>query len=110
MATASDVKSISGTLTTTAEDIVNLTQFWDRIEIDNKSSDQGLYVKLDGGTAVAAGAGTEYIGPTQSKVFDSGIVNELGVPGSTTQATVCHKVSLIGSANAYTVTGLARTF
>lgn len=107
MATNSVVKSYQGTLTTTTEDIVKLTQFWDRIEIENKHASNGMYVRLDGSAAVASAAGTEYIGPGQNKVFGPGGINRGGIVGNTT--TPPHYISLIGDANPYSVVGVAGT-
>lgn len=105
MATTSVAKSHQGSLTTTNEDIVKLTQFWDGIEIENKDASQPLYVRFGGTAAVAAAAGTDYIGPGKSKEFRTGILAPGGVPGST--STPPHYVSLIGSGNAYGVFGIA---
>lgn len=105
MATYSDIKSIHAVLTTTAEDIVNLTQFWDRIEVENKDGAQLLYVRLDGVAAVTAGNGTEVVGPGDSKMFGPGGINRNGIVGDTT--TPPHRISLIGSGNAYSVTGVS---
>lgn len=105
MATNSVVKSFQGTLTTTDEDIVKLTQYWDRIEIENQHATNAMYVRLDGTAATAAGAGTDFIGPGDSKVFGPGGISREGIPGNTT--TPPHYISLIGVANAYSVSGIA---
>lgn len=105
MATNSVVKSHHGTLTTTNEDIVKLTQFWDTIEVENKDGSNALYVRFGGTAATSAGAGTDYVGPNQNKTFRGGIIAPGAVVGST--STPPHYISLIGSGNAYAVTGIA---
>lgn len=109
MATASNVKSVSGTTTLLTEDIVKLTQFWDRIEVENRHATEAMWVLFGGGAATAGGAGTDFVGPGDSKVFSAGIISEDGIPGNST-TNPCHWVSVIGSANPYTVSGIAGKF
>lgn len=106
MATYDDVvKSTHQTLSGSTADTVNVTQFWDGIEIENRHTTNAMYVRFDGTTAVAAAAGTEYIGPEKSKHFTGGIYTGGGLVGNNT--TPPHKISIVGTDNPYSVTGVA---
>ena len=105
MATISDTRSIQATLTGTTVDIANLTQFWDAIEVTNRDTVNTVWVRFDGTDPVAEAEGTFVVSPSTSKVFRSGIMNEAGVPGSTTLATMCHPVKVLGNGGAYSVEG-----
>jgi hypothetical protein len=111
MASGNDVKSYHSTLTSTDADEVLLTQFWPHIEITNHSASERLDVRFDGVTAIRAAKSTQVIMPGKSKVFgpaDGIFANAapIGVPGSTTAATACHRASLVGDGNAYSVEGV----
>lgn len=103
MATYDALKSEHQTLTTTTADTVKLTQFWDFIEVANKSSDTALYFSQTDATPTSAEAGTEYVAPNSSVVVRA-VLRADGVPGNTT--TPCHIVYVVGNGNAYGVTGL----
>lgn len=109
MATISDLRAVNATLTTTTVDIVNLTQFWDAIDITNVDAAQDLYITFDGSTPTAAGEGCIMIPRSSSGTYGpgDGITNENGVPGSTVDGTTCHQVRIIGSGNTYSVSGHA---
>ena len=104
MATISKVKTAASTLTAATADLVQLTQVWDRVEVANATA-AALYVRFDGVTAVGAADGTELVGASSTKVLYPGAARPGYVPGSTTAPA--HAISLVGTANAYTVTGLA---
>lgn len=95
MATDSAVRSVTNTLTTTVADTVTITQAWPGIDVTNHSTTANLYVRYDGTTAVGAADGTTVLLPGQSKVL-AGSVNSSGQ----------HVISLVGSANLYTVEGV----
>lgn len=110
MASGNAVKSYHSTTTGTTAEIVGLKQFWDRIEITNKDDADYLTVRFDQVVPVSAAAETQVIPPGGAKVFgpSDGIQNVAGVPGSTTAATFCHHVGLVGTgAVAYSVEGIA---
>lgn len=107
MATISDTRSVNATLTTTTADLVQLTQFWDTIEISNLDETNDLYLTLNSATVPVAGAEGCYVVPAgTAKVFGpGGIHNWDGVPGSTTEATVCHRVRIVGNGGSYSIEG-----
>jgi hypothetical protein len=108
MATISDLRSVHATLSTTVADVVQITQFWDTIEIANLDESNDLYVTFDGSTPVAGTEGQYVVPAGSAKVFGPpGISNPAGVPGSTTAATVCHRVGVVGSGGSYSVEGHA---
>lgn len=109
MAAGNDVKSYHSTTTSTTEEQVLLTQNWDRIEITNKDDTDYAYVRFDNTAAVAAAKGTQVVPPGGAKVFGpaDGIGNPLGVPGSITAATACHRINIIGNATPYSIEGVA---
>ena len=47
MATISDLRSVHATLSTTVADVVQITQFWDTIEIANLDESNDLYVAFE---------------------------------------------------------------
>lgn len=100
MATTSAVKSVHGTLTGAATDTVNLQQPWDRIEVLNRDAAVTLYFTIDGTTPVVAAANTEVVPAGAACVVRGGGFK--AAAGGTV-----HQVILIGSSNAYSVTGLA---
>lgn len=96
MTAGNAVRSYHTTMAGTGAEEVLLTQFWDTIEVQNKDDVSTLYCRTDGTTAVASAAGTFSIPPGGAKVLGpGGIQNADGVPGSTTSATACHRISLI---------------
>lgn len=105
MATISDARSIQATLTGTTVDIANLTQFWDAIEVTNRDTTNPLYVRFDGTDPVADAEGTFIVPAGTSKVFEKS-ANQAGVPGSTTLATMCHPVKVLGNGGSYSVEGV----
>lgn len=105
MATISDTRSIQATLTSTTVDIANLTQFWDAIEITNRDTTNNLWVRFDGTDPVADAEGAFVVPPSSAKVFTKS-ANALGVPGSTTLATMCHPVKVLGNGGSYSVEGV----
>jgi len=106
MATISDARSIHATLSTTTVDIANLTQFWDAIEVTNRDTTNNLWVRFDQTDPVAEAEGTFVVPPSSAKVFQRGIANSAGVPGSTTLATMCHPVKVLGNGGSYSVEGV----
>lgn len=100
MAAGNAVRSYHSSTAGTGAEEVLLTQFWDTIEIQNKDDASTLYCRLDGTTAVASAKETFSIPPGGAKVFGpGGIQNPDGIPGSTTSATACHRISLITGAS-----------
>lgn len=95
MATDSNVRSVTNTLSGTTADTITLTQAWPAIEITNYDAAQPLYFRQDGTVAVADADGVGVILPSQSKVVRSA-VNSAG------QSVI----SLVGSGNKYTVEGV----
>ena len=108
MATISDVRAVNATLTATTADVVQITQFWDALDIGNFDADTPLYISFDGSTPVAGAEGLQVIPGGESRRFRT-IANADGVPGSTTAATVCHRVGVVGDGGAYSVAGVAGT-
>lgn len=106
MATISDARSVNATLTTTTADVVQITQFWDAIEISNLDTTNHAYVTFDGTTPSAGLEGAFCVPAGQTKRFRTS-ANSAGVPGSTTAATVCHRVGIVGSGGSYSVAGVA---
>jgi len=104
MATISDAKSIHATLSTTTVDIALLTQFWDAIEVTNRDTVNNLYLRFDGTDPVADAEGTFIVPISSAKVFKAS-VNQAGTPGSTTAATACHYVKVLGSGGSYDIEG-----
>jgi len=105
MATISDTTSIHATLSTTTVDIANLTQFWGAIEVTNRDPINTLWLRFDGTDPVAEAEGTYVVPPSTSKTFVESY-NPAGVPGSTTLATMCHPVKVLGNGGAYSVEGV----
>lgn len=105
MATISDAKSIHATLTTTTVDTALLTQFWDAVEITNRDTTNPLYVRFDGTDPVVDAEGTFIVPVSSSKVFDKS-ANSAGVPGSTTAATACHYIKVLGNGGSYDIEGI----
>lgn len=105
MATISDARSIQATLTGTTVDIANLQQFWDAIEITNRDTTNNLWVRFDGTDPVAEAEGAFVIPPSSAKVFTKS-ANTAGIPGSTTLATMCHPVKVLGNGGSYSVEGV----
>lgn len=106
MATISDPKSIHATLTGTTVDIANLQQFWDAVEVTNSDGVNNVWVRFDGTDPVAAAEGAFIVPPGSAKVF-RGVMNQAGVPGSTTLATMCCPVKVLGNGGAYSVEGIS---
>lgn len=105
MATISDATSIQATLTTTTVDLAQITQFWDALEVTNLDATNPLYVTFNGATPTAGGEGTFIVPPSVAKTFTVGIINEDGISGSTTAATCCHVVRVLGNGGSYAVEG-----
>ena len=100
MAAGNALRSYHSTTAGSGAEEVLLTQFWDTIEIQNKDDTSTLYFRMDGTTAVASAAGTFPIPPGGAKVMGpGGIAQPTGIPGSTTAATACHRISLITGAS-----------
>lgn len=105
MASNNDPKSIHATLTTTTVDTALLTQFHDAVEITNRDTSNPLYVRFDGTDPVADAEGTFIVPVSSSKVFDKS-ANQAGTPGSTTTATACHHIKVLGNGGAYDIEGM----
>lgn len=104
MATTYDSpKAEHQTLSTTTVDTVKLTNFWEFIEVANRSASTALYVSQTDATPTSAKDGTTYIGPGEAKLLRA-VQQAGGVPGST--SAPCHVVYLVGSANPYSVEGV----
>ncbi len=95
MATDSAVRSVSNSLTTTVADAITLLQPWPAIEVTNSSTTEILWVRQDGTTAVALADNNTPIAPSSSKILSASL-NSSGQ----------HVISVVGSANAYTVEGV----
>ena len=106
MATYSDAKSTHQTLTGTTADLVKLLQFWDGVEISNRSGTGALSVVFNTSTApTALAAGTEIVEPGVTKLFAPCAKTGDGVNGSTTFPPVL--IGIVGDGNAYSVVGVA---
>jgi hypothetical protein len=107
MATIADLRSVNATLSGTTADVVQLTQWWDVIEITNLDTTTPLYVRFDDTVPVAGQEGAFIVPPSAAKVFGpgDGIARGNGVPGST--ATPCHVVRVVGSGGSYGAEGHA---
>jgi len=103
MATYDALKAEHQTLSTTDADTVKFTQFWDYIEVANRSQTVALYFSQTDTTPTSAEENTEYVAPNSSVVVRA-IQQAGGIPGSTD--TPCHTVYVVGNANPYSVTGL----
>jgi hypothetical protein len=104
MATYDALKAEHQTLSGTTADEVKLTQFWDRIEVINKSSSVALYFSQTDATPTSAEENTEYVAPSSSIVVPA-VIQGGGVAGST--VTPPHIVYVVGNGNAYGVVGIA---
>lgn len=104
MATYDALKSEHQTLSSTTADTVKLTQYWDMIEVANRSLTTPLYFSQTDSTPTSGEENTEYVAPGSSVVVKA-IWQAGGVAGST--STPPHIVYVVGDGNAYSVTGLA---
>ena len=107
MATYNNAKAQHQTLSGTTADLVLLTQFWDAIEISNRSGTGPLSVLFGGTVPTALVAGSEIVEPGVTKLFSEAPFNGAGVVGSTTAATACHQINIVGNSNAYSVVGVS---
>lgn len=106
MTTYSDVKSTHQTLTGTTADLVQLLQYWDGVEVSNRSGTGALSVVFNTTTApTALVAGSEVVEPGVTKLFSPAPQRGSGVPGDTNFP--CMLVGIVGSSNAYSVAGVA---
>ena len=101
MAALTALRAKSATLSTTVVDTVSLLQAWDRIEVTNRDAAVAMWVTFNGATPTSGGDDCTYVGPNQSVVVYAPILE------GTITAGQYHRVGIIGSANAYTVEGLA---
>lgn len=106
-ATITDPRAVNGTLSTTTVDDACLTQFWDAVRVTNHDGTNIVYVTFDGSTPSAGAEGSYAIPVSNSRLFRGGTANVAGIPGSTTAATTCHRVKVVGSGGSYAVEGLA---
>lgn len=97
MASDSDVRSVTNTLTSTTADTVTLDQPWPAVEITNHDATNALYVRWDGTTAVAEANGCSVVLPGNTKV----------VKGEVAEGTRTIVLSVVGDGNKYTVEGVA---
>lgn len=105
MATISDIRAVSASLSTTTVDNVRLLQPWDSVEITNHDASTAIYVSDDGATnPTAAGEGFDVVLPGDTKVLKARLLTTATPDGS---AVICHELRLIGNGNAYTVAGVA---
>lgn len=107
MATYNDARAQHQTLSGTTADLVLLTQFWDAVEVTNRSGTGGLTILFGTTVPTALVAGSEYVGPGETKLFSEVPFNGDGVPGSAVTATACHLVNVVGNANAYSIVGVS---
>lgn len=105
MATTSDPRTVNATFTGTTVDTALLTQFWDTVTIANADATNRMWVRFDNVDPVAGAEGAYAIETSQSRTFN--IRNSAGVAGSTTPATACHNIRLLGNGGSYSVTGNA---
>jgi hypothetical protein len=103
MATYDALKSEHQTLSTTTVDTVKLTQFWPYIEVANKSTSTALYFSQTNASVTSAAEDSDYVAPGQSILVRARIQAD-ATPGST--STPPHIVYVVGSGNAYSVTGV----
>jgi hypothetical protein len=104
MATYDALKAEHQTLSSTTADTVKLTQFWDRIEVINKSASTALYFSQTDATPTSAEENTEYVAPNSSIVVPA-LARPDGIAGDTD--TPPHIVYVVGNGNAYGVVGIA---
>lgn len=105
MATVTDTRAVSATLSTTTVDVIRLWQPWDYIEVTNHDASTALYVSDDGATnPTAAGEGFDVVLPGDTKTLRARLLTTDTPDGST---VICHELRLIGNGNAYTVAGVA---
>ena len=105
MATISDTRAVSASLSTTTVDNVRFFQPWDFIEVTNHDASTTLYVSDDGATdPTAAGEGFDAVLPGDTKTLRARLLTTVTPDGS---AVICHEIRLIGNGNAYTVAGVA---
>ena len=106
MATITDKRATTATLTTTTVDLHRLTQPWDYIEVTNHDTTNTLTVSDDGATdPTSGGEGFDVVSPGSSKVLRARRLN----PASDMSGTVvCHEIRVLGNGGTVTVAGLAR--
>lgn len=95
MATDSDARSVTNTLSGTTADTVTLTQGWSAVDVTNHDATDVIYFRMDGTTAVAAANGCSVLLPGQSKVVAASL-NQAG------QVVV----SIVGDGGTYTIEGV----
>ena len=99
---------MQATLTATTADVVQIQQFWDGINIKNLDATNALFVTWDGTVPTAGLEGTSMVPPNGDVTFRDGfITNYAGIPGSSTAATVCHRVGIVGNGGSYGVEGVS---
>ncbi len=96
MATDSDARSVTNTLSTTTADTVTLLQSWPAIAVTNYDSADIVYFRQDGVTAVGAANGCTVV-----------------MPGTTVTAAASPRtangqivVSIVGDGGTYTIEGV----
>lgn len=106
MATITDKRATTATLTSTTVDVHRLTQPWDYIEVTNSDSTNLLTISDDGATNPSAGGeGFDVVPPGTSKVLRARRLN----PSADMSGTVvCHEIRVLGDGGGVTVAGLAR--
>lgn len=104
MATITDKKAITATLTSTTADRAQLLQFWDWVEVVNHDTSTTLYTTDDGVTAPTAGAeGTVPVLPGERIVLPARPLTTSIPDGS---AVICHEIRVVGNGGTYSVVGL----
>lgn len=96
MASESEEKSVTNTLSGTTADTITLTNPWRYIEVTNEDSTNYLYFRMDGTTAVAQANGCFVVAPSKSKVVKTQITYNAGPKVV---------ISIVGNGNVYNIEG-----
>lgn len=104
MATVSNLRSVTATLSTTTVDNARLLQPWDYVRVTNLDGTNALTLTDDGATDPVSGAeGTVLVPPSESRVFAARQLTTATPDGS---AVICHEIRVLGNGGTYVVEGL----
>lgn len=95
MATDSNVRSVTNTLTTTVADTVTLLQPWPYVAVTNHHATELLSFRQDGTTAVGSADGCTVVPGARTMVRRASLTSA----GTTV-------ISVVGSGNIYTIEGV----
>lgn len=104
MATVSDLRSITATLSGTTVDTYQLLQPWDGVEVYNHDATDTLYVTDNGVTPVAGAEGTTAVGPGQRVVLHPR--PSWAIPDG---STAVHTIKVLGDGGTVSIEGLPVT-